>query len=277
MLTAPILFGLLSALTWGAGDFNGGLAAKRSNPYGVVAVAHIISLVLLLLLIPIIGEPIPPLRDWLWGGAAGFTGAIGLLLLYRALAEGRMSIAAPVSALLAVALPVVVGVFIEGNPGAWALLGFILALTAVWLVSGGEGMSIRFDELRQPFIAGIAFGSFFICLERASQTSLLWPLVAIRIVSVTSMLGYAVITRQAWIPKRESLIPIILSSVLDTVGNAAYALSARTGRLDIAAVLGSLYPGATVLLAWVFLKENISRVQTFGIFLALGAIVLLTL
>ena len=100
MLTAPILFGLLSALTWGAGDFNGGLAAKRSNPYGVVAVAHIISLVLLLLLIPIIGEPIPPLRDWLWGGAAGFTGAIGLLLLYRALAEGRMSIAAPVSALL---------------------------------------------------------------------------------------------------------------------------------------------------------------------------------
>ena len=277
MLTAPILFGLLSALTWGAGDFNGGLAAKRSNPYGVVAVAHIISLVLLLLLIPIIGEPVPPLRDWLWGGAAGFTGAIGLLLLYRALAEGRMSIAAPVSALLAVALPVVVGVFIEGNPGAWALLGFILALTAVWLVSGGEGMSIRFDELRQPFIAGIAFGSFFICLERASQTSLLWPLVAIRIVSVTSMLGYAVITRQAWIPKRESLIPIILSSVLDTVGNAAYALSARTGRLDIAAVLGSLYPGATVLLAWVFLKENISRVQTFGIFLALGAIVLLTL
>ena len=277
MLTAPILFGLLSALTWGAGDFNGGLAAKRSNPYGVVAVAHIISLVLLLLLIPIIGESVPPLRDWLWGGAAGFTGAIGLLLLYRALAEGRMSIAAPVSALLAVALPVVVGVFIEGNPGAWALLGFILALTAVWLVSGGEGMSIRFDELRQPFIAGIAFGSFFICLERASQTSLLWPLVAIRIVSVTSMLGYAVITRQAWIPKRESLIPIILSSVLDTVGNAAYALSARTGRLDIAAVLGSLYPGATVLLAWVFLKENISRVQTFGIFLALGAIVLLTL
>ena len=220
---------------------------------------------------------VPPLQDWLWGAAAGFTGAVGLLLLYRALAEGRMSVAAPVSALLAASLPVVVGVFIEGNPGAWALLGFILALAAVWLVSGGEGMSIRLDELRQPFIAGIAFGAFFICLERASQTSLLWPLVAIRIVSVTSMLCYAMLTRQAWIPKRESLIPIILSSVLDTVGNAAYALSARTGRLDVAAVLGSLYPGATVLLAWVFLKENISRIQTLGILLALGAIVLLTL
>ena len=108
----PIIFGLLSALTWGAGDFNGGLAAKRSNPYGVVAVAHIISLGLLLLLIPIIGEPIPPLQDWLWSAAAGLTGAIGLLLLYRALAEGSMSVAAPVSALLAATLPVFVGIFL---------------------------------------------------------------------------------------------------------------------------------------------------------------------
>jgi uncharacterized membrane protein len=277
MLTAPILFGLLSALTWGAGDFNGGLAAKRSNPYGVIAVAHIISLGLLLALIPIIGEPVPPMQDWLWGGAAGLTGAVGLLLLYRALAEGRMSVAAPVSALLAAALPVLVGIFRDGNPGLWVLFGFVLALAAVWLVSGGEGLAIRFDELRQPVIAGISFGAFFIFMERASQTSLLWPLVAIRLVSITSMLGYAIITRQPWLPKRESLVPIILSSILDTIGNAAYALSARTGRLDVAAVLGALYPGATVLLAWVFLKENISRIQTLGILLALGAIVMLTL
>jgi uncharacterized membrane protein len=277
LLTTPILLGLLSALTWGSGDFNGGLAAKRSNPYGVVAVAHIISLGLLLLLIPIIGEPIPPWRDWLWSAVAGLAGAIGLLLLYRALAEGRMSVAAPVSALLAASLPVFVGIFLDGNPGAWVLLGFILALAAVWLVSGGQGLTASFDDLRQPAIAGVAFGTFFICLERASHTSLLWPLIAVRLVSITSMLGYALITRQDWIPKRESLVPIILSSVLDTLGNAAYALSARTGRLDVAAVLSSLYPGATVLLAWVVLKERISRVQIFGILLALGAIILLTL
>jgi drug/metabolite transporter (DMT)-like permease len=277
MLTAPILFGLLSALTWGAGDFNGGLAAKRSNPYGVVVVAHTISLGLLLILIAIIREPIPPLRDWLWGAAAGLTGGIGLLLLYRALAEGRMSVAAPVSALLAAAIPVCVGIFQDGSPGALVLLGFLLALAAVWLVSGGEGLSFRLADLRQPVIAGIAFGAFFICLERASQNSLWWPLVAIRIVSISSLLGYAILTRQPWLPKRESLVPILLSSVLDTVGNATYALSARMGRLDVAAVLGSLYPGATVLLAWVFLKERISRVQTIGILLALAAIVMLTL
>jgi uncharacterized membrane protein len=276
MLSAPILFGLLSALTWGAGDFNGGLAAKRSNPYGVVVVAHTISLGLLLILIAIVREPIPPVEEWLWGGAAGLTGGIGLLLLYRALAEGRMSAAAPVSALLAAAIPVFVGIFQDGSPGALALLGIILALLAVWMVSGGEGLSVRFSDLRQPVIAGIAFGAFFICLERASQTSLWWPLVAIRIVSISSLLGYALLTRQPWLPKRESLVPILLSSVLDTFGNASYAMSARMGRMDVAAVLGSLYPGTTVFLAWVFLKEHISRVQAIGIMLALGAIILLT-
>jgi drug/metabolite transporter (DMT)-like permease len=272
----PILLGLLSALTWGAADFNGGIASKRSNPYGVVAMAHAISLGVLLVLALLTHEAIPSWDDWLWGGVAGLCGGIGLMILYRALAEGRMSVAAPISGLLAAALPVGVGIFIEGNPGAWILLGFALALAAVWLVSGGEGMKIRSPDLGQPVMAGLAFGGFLIFINRASGTSLLWPLIAVRIVSISSLLSYAIATRQPWLPKRESLVPLVLSSILDTIGNAAYALSARTGRLDVAAVLSSLYPGATVLLAWVFLKENISRVQTFGILLALGAIILLT-
>ena len=273
----PIIFGLLSALTWGAGDFNGGLAVKRSNPYGVIAVAHTVSLILLLITVFIVGEPIPSLHDCLWGGASGLAGGIGLMLLYRALAEGRMSVAAPVSAVVAAALPVLVGLLQDGIPGLWVLIGFILALAAVWLISGGEGLAIRFDDIRMPVIAGIAFGAFFIFIERASQTALLWPLIAVRIVSVSTMLGYALLTGQDWIPKRESMLPLLLSSLLDTFGNAFYALSARTGRLDVAAVLGALYPGATVVLAWMFLKENISRVQTMGILLALSAIVMLTL
>lgn len=277
MLTTPILLGLLSALTWGAGDFNGGLAVKRSNPYGVIAVAHSLSLLLLLLLVPIVGESVPPLRDWLWGGVAGLAGGVGLVLLYRALAEGRMSVAAPVSAVVAAALPVLAGLLKDGLPGHWTLAGFALALAAVWLISGGEGLVIRFDDLRQPVIAGIVFGAFFISLERASQTTLIWPLVAVRIVSTSAMLGYALLTRQDWMPKRESLVPVLLSSLLDTLGNAFYALSARTGRLDVAAVLGALYPGATVLLAWVFLHERISRIQAIGILLALAAIVMFTL
>ena len=143
MPSIAILFGLLSALTWGAGDFNGGLAVKRSNPYGVIAVAHTVSLFLLLITVFIVGEPIPSLHDWLWGGASGLAGGIGLLLLYRALAEGRMSVAAPVSAVVAAALPVLVGLLQDGLPAIWVLGGFVLALVAVWLVSGGEGLVIR--------------------------------------------------------------------------------------------------------------------------------------
>lgn len=273
----PIILGLFAALAWGAADFNGGIASKRSNPYGVVAVAHTISLGVLLILALITGEAIPPWDDWLWGGLAGLCGGIGLMILYRALAQGRMSVGAPVSGVMAAALPVTVGIFLEGNPGAWVLVGFVLALSAVWLVSGGSELKIRSNDLGQPVIAGLAFGGFLVFIDRASGTSLLWPLIAVRIVSISSLLGYATVTRQPWIPKRESLVPLILSSLLDTIGNAAYALSARTGRLDVAAVLSSLYPGATVLLAWVFLKERISRIQAIGVMLALGAIILLTL
>ena len=114
--STPIIFGLLTALTWGAADFNGGLATKRSNPYGVVIISHIISFLLLLLLTVFLGEPIPLPQEWLWAIGAGFFGSIGLLFLYRALADGRMSIAAPITAVIAAILSVLFGIFINGKP-----------------------------------------------------------------------------------------------------------------------------------------------------------------
>jgi uncharacterized membrane protein len=277
MMTAPILFGLLAAITWGTADFNGGIASKRSNPYGVVVVAHSLSLGLLIIMIALSGESVPSLEELLWGGASGIGGGIGLLLLYRALAEGRMSMAAPVSAVVASGLSVLVGAMLDGIPGPWMLAGLILALVAVWFTSSAEGTVIHISELRQPVAAGICFALFFICFERASQTSLLWPLIAVRVVSISSLSGYVIFTRQSWFPNRNSFVPVVLSGVLDTAGNALYALSARSGRLDVAAVISSLYPGVTVLLAWLLLKEHIGRMQTFGILLALAAIIILSL
>jgi len=272
----PILFGLLAALTWGTADFNGGIASKRSNPYGVVISAHALSLGLLIILITFSGENIPPVQELLWGAVSGIGGGVGLLFLYRALAEGRMSVAAPVSAVVGSGLSVLVGGLLEGVPGVWMLLGLALALLAVWFTSSEEGTAIHIDELRQPVAAGLCFALFFICFERASQTSLLWPLVAVRVVSIGSLLAYVFFTRQGWLPNRNSLMPIMLSGVLDTAGNALYALSARFGRLDVAAVISSLYPGVTVLLAWLLLGERIGRMQALGIVLALAAIVLLS-
>jgi drug/metabolite transporter (DMT)-like permease len=274
---SAVFFGLVSAVTWGAGDFSGGMAVKRTNPYGVVIAAHAISLVMFMVLGIVTGEPVPPIRDWMWGGAAGIGGGIGLALLYSALASGQMSIAAPISALVAAALPVLVGAFSEGLPGWGTLIGFGLALMAVWLISGGVGLKLQPEKVRLPILAGVCFGAFFIFIHQGSSLSILWPLAATRIASITSLLSFSIATRQRWIPTRESWLPIIMSSLLDSAGNAFYALSARMGRMDVAAVLGSLYPGSTVLLAWFVLKERISPVQMIGILVALIAIVLITL
>jgi drug/metabolite transporter (DMT)-like permease len=242
-----------------------------------VIAAHAVSLVVLLFLGTITGEPVPPVSDLLWGCVAGVGGGIGLALLYSALASGQMSIASPVSALVAAGLPVFVGTFSDGLPGVGTLIGFALALAAVWLISGGVGLKLQPEKLFLPLLSGVCFATFFIFLDKGSGQSILWPLVATRIASITSLLSFSIITRQPWVPTRDSWIPIIVSSLLDSAGNALYAMSARMGRMDVAAVLGSLYPGSTVLLAWFILKERVSPLQMIGILVALIAIVLITL
>lgn len=272
---APIFFGLAAALTWGAGDFSGGIASKRTKALSVVIIAHAFSMVLLLAAAFLLREPFPPLAAWLWGGLAGLGGAIGLVLLYSALASGRMSVAAPVSALVAAAIPVAFAALTKGLPSLWVIAGFVLALAAIWLVSGGS-RDFQLAELRLPLLAGLAFGFFFTTLHLASGESVIYPLIAVRIVSISSLLLFSLVTRQPVAPTRASLFPILMSGLLDTLGNGLYALAAQLGRVDIAAVLGSLYPGATVLLAWFLLKEHINRQQVAGIAAALAAIVLIT-
>ncbi len=272
----PALLGLLAALTWGAGDFNGGLAVKRTSAISVVIVAHAFSLGLLLLAALALREPLPPAAAWLWGGAAGLLGAFGLVLLYTALAVGQMSVAAPVSALVAAGIPVAFAAFTKNLPPALVILGFFLALAAIWLVSGGGSARFNLLALRLPAVSGVAFGFFFLSLHFASSDSVIYPIIAVRILSISSLLVYALFTRQPILPSRASITPILLTGLLDTLGNTFYALAAQIGRVDIAAVLGSLYPGATVLLAWLLLKEHITRPQWTGILLALAAIVLIT-
>lgn len=273
-----ILFGLLSALNWGAADFSGGLASRHSSAYGVVIGGQATGLALLLALVNLTGEPVPSLSSWLWGGAAGLCGGVGLSILYRALADGRMSVAAPVSALSATIIPVLVGAGTEGLPELWTFLGFGLALAAIWLISRGEdGAAIRLKELGLPLAAGLTFGLFFVFMHQASRETVLWPIVASRLTSVTSLLAYAFVKKKPWRPMRTHWPLVVLSGVLDIAGNSFYILAGQTGRLDVAAVLGSLYPGSTVALARLVLKERIAHMQAIGILLALAAITLIAL
>jgi len=273
-----IFYGLTSAASWGTGDFSGGLATKRSNVYTVVIISQLAGMVSLIGLAFWLAEPFSTWSDLQLGAAAGIAGVIGLVALYRGLAVSPMGVVAPLAAVVTGVMPVVVGLIIEGLPTLFQLIGFALALVAVWLISRGNGeVNFRPRDLGLPVVAGIGFGLFFIFIDRVSAGAVLWPLVAARVASVTLLLVFVAATRQVQIPATGQLPIMILAGIFDTGGNAFFTLAAQLGRLDISAVLSSLYPATTVILAWVILKERLRLTQWFGIALALLAVVLIAL
>jgi drug/metabolite transporter (DMT)-like permease len=272
---APVLYGLASAASFGAGDFCGAMATKRTSVYRVLIASQLVGVVLLILLALAFREQIPPLEHLLWGGLGGIFGALGLLTLYRALATGRMGVAAPVSAVISAALPVIFGMFIQGLPTNLQFLGFGLALVAVVFVSASGDVRASRRELLLPVASGIGFGLFFIFINRASQISIFWPLVIARFSSLGLNLAYTTYTGQPKLPETTHLYWIVLAGILDAGGNALYALAGQVGRLDVVSVVSSLYPAATVLLAWIILKERLSLMQSVGVVVALVAIMLI--
>ncbi len=274
---APVAFGLASAAFWGAGDFCGGLASKRVHVYSVIITSQIIGVILLIGLALAFSEVMPPPDHLLFGGVGGVAGAIGLIALYRALATSRMGLAAPVAGVIGAALPVIVGAVTEGWPSVPQFIGFGLAFVAVWFISRVDDAAFRWRDLGLPLMAGLGFGVFFVFIGRASATAVLWPLVAARLSSLGTMLVIATIHRQPRLTPALHLPLIVLVGVMEVGGNAFYALAGQVGRLDVAAVVSSLYPATTVWLAWLVLKERMTRIQTIGIVAALAAIVLISL
>lgn len=278
-----VAYGLASAAVWGAGDFSGGLATKKGNVYVVVTLSQLVGLACLLALALLLEGALPPARDLLFGALAGLAGVIGVLALYTGLAQGRMGVVAPMTAVLTAAIPVVVGISAEGVPSLWVLAGFALALTAVWLLSGGGNTDgIRRDELGLALLAGLGFAFFFVFIDQISIGVVFWQLTAARLASVLLLLLF-ILGRRWWGGVRpaslpRSLLPIIaLSGILDSGGNYFFALATQSGRLDIAAVLASLYPASTVLLARLVLKETLGPRQWLGVAVALVALILITL
>ena len=276
-----ILFGLTSALTWGAGDFTGGLAARRTGAYRAVFYGEAIGLLLLLMAVVATPQPLPDAKSILLSIAAGGLGTTGLLLLYSAMAQGKMSIAGPVSALLAAALPVIVGMITDGFPGYLTFLGFGLALAAIWLVSqsedGVKDIFTHLSDLRLPLLAGVGFGLYFILMNAATREATLWPMVYSRGAGLLAMALFIIVRRDSFVTVRAAWPVMILNGILDVSGNFFYILAGQTGRLDISAVLSSLFPGSTVILAWIILKERLTRTQWLGILCALIAIILFTI
>jgi drug/metabolite transporter (DMT)-like permease len=272
---AAVLLGLASALSWGAGDYSGGIASRRSPVLGVLAVGQATGVALSAGLALLGGEPFPPAGALGWAALAGASGAVGLAALYRGLAVGRMAVVAPISAVLSAAIPVVVGALGEGLPPAPKLAGFGLALAGIWLVARvgetGEGRA----GLGLALLAGCGFGGFLSLMDRAADGGTFWPLAAARGTSLAITLSAVLVRRRPWAPPRPALPVILLSGALDAAGNAFFVLASQVGRLDVAAVLSSLYPASTVLLAALILRERVSRPQGVGIGAVLAAIALI--
>jgi drug/metabolite transporter (DMT)-like permease len=275
--TAALVFGLASALSWGAGDFCGGLATRRASVLAVLAIAEASGLVLLVALALLFGEAPPTGVQLGWSVAAGVAGMIGLGALYQGLAVGRAAVVAPTSAVISAALPVTVALFTDGLPGLLTLAGFAAGLMGIWLVAGGQGLGGR--GLSLALVAGVGFGLYFILIHQASRETTFWPTSVARAVAMIVVLtGWGLVPRLRATPARIAprvLALATLGGALDAGGNAFFALAGQAGRLDTAAVLSALYPATTVLLGLIVLRERITPLQTAGLAATLTAIVLI--
>jgi drug/metabolite transporter (DMT)-like permease len=278
---ASILFGLISAISWGAGDFTGGIVSRRAGAYRAAFYGEFTGLIFLAIMLIVTREPIPGWSAWGWSATAGAVGAVGLVLLFRSLAEGQMSIAAPVSALMGAVLPVILSGLTEGLPDPLKYVGFALALVSIWLISQGDGSEKKFHlhlaNLRMPLFSGVCFGFYFILIHQGSHTATIWPMVAARSAGSIVLFFFALANHQLNWPEKRTLPLVFLNAAGDIGGNTFYILAGQAGRLDVAAVLGSLYPGTTVLLAGILLHERLNRAQWAGILAALAAILLMTI
>lgn len=269
-----IVFGLTSALVWGAGDFLGGLGSRRASVLSVLLIAESSGLVLLVAFAWLWQEPIPMPAQMGWGIAAGIAGTFGLGALYVGLASSRASIVAPVSAVVGALLPAIYSAFTVGLPQPLQQIGFALAVGAIILVSYSNQGVGEMRALGMGVLAGLGFGAFFILIHQSGEGATFFPLVLARGISIPLLL-IVIFFRQPVMPSRAVLPIIIASGIFDVGGNVFFLLSSQLGRLDVATILASLYPASTVILSRLILHERTTRLQQSGILVALAAIVLI--
>jgi drug/metabolite transporter (DMT)-like permease len=220
----------------------------------------------------------PSAADLGYGALGGLAGAAGVAMLYSSLASGSMSLVAPVTGVVAVVVPVAVGVGGGERPAALQYAGILLAVMAVALLSAGGSKAVRIGRanLLLAIGAGIGFGLFYVALARTSTGANLWPLVTARAASVLVLVVVSAGARRLPTFGRTNPLVIIGAGVFDVTANALYLLSVHGGLLSILAVLVSLYPVSTVMCSMIVLGERLRAAQVAGVAIAFAAVVLIT-
>ena len=269
---ATILLALLSATLYGSADFLGGLASRRSTVMPVMIFSQLAGLITLFLVLPLLPSATATRADFAWGALAGGALGMGLMLLYQGLATGKMSVVAPVTAVLAVVVSAVAGIVLGDRLSIGAFLGVALAILAVTLISQdgaqkttrGRGPGSA-QDLGAALSAGVLIGVFFTALKQSSPTSGLLPLVSARLAALVALGAVALWRRPPLCVGRDAVWLIVVTGALDIFANMLYLLATRLGMLTIAATLTSLYPASTILLARLILGERLRPIQIAGL------------
>ena len=260
--------GLLAAAAWGAGDFGGGLATKRLPVFVALLGSQLVGLGGAVAGMVLLGERLPAPADTAWAAAAALFGAFGLAGLYRALADGRMGIVAPITGVLTATIPIAVGIATAGLPGPMRLAGFGLALVAIVLVSLADDGTTGRGGLLLAIGAGLGFGLYSACVGQVGE-GVFGPLMVSRATAAALVLVVVAAqrtpVRAVASAEARLILLVVLVGTLDLAGNAMFLVAVQASGLALAAVLGSLYPIATVILAAAVLREPIGRVHAAGI------------
>jgi drug/metabolite transporter (DMT)-like permease len=262
-----VFFALFAAAVYGGGDFFGGLASRRTGAATVVLHSQAVGmLVLVVAFVAIPGRFYA--SDIGFGIGAGIAGAVGIGALYAALAVGRMGVVSPITAVVGASVPVVVGFALGQRPPPLAVAGILLAFVAVALVSANaetRRISMREPGLALALLSGSGIGILYVFLSRGHADGGFALLAVTRVTSLGIVLLYTLVRRQSLRPAPGGLTTILVAGALDMGANVLYVLAARHGLLAIVAVLTSLYPASTVLLARIVLHERLQSLQWFGV------------
>ena len=294
-----LMLGMLAALGWGIGDFYGGVVSRRWPPLLVVLGSMTLATLGLFAALLLRGGGITFHTSLLWGMAAGSIGVFSLTGFFHLLARGNMALSAPITSLTTALVPLFFGIASGGLPASSKIIGIALALLAIPIVSHGAHSAANsggqprptWRVIAEPILVGIGFGVGLIFLDRIESRDLLAPLLALRLTGISALLLTLAIhprTRRPlfalWQERKQASIVFLpalgwlaLIGISDLIANGAFILATQLDSLTIVAVIGSLHPAVTVLLARLIDKEQLRRSQPLGLALCLVAIIFISL
>jgi drug/metabolite transporter (DMT)-like permease len=278
-----VALGVSSAIAWGLADFLGGFKNRELDIWTVGLASQLAALLICAPVLLAAGGPVPEDRVLVYGALAGVANAVGLITFYRALALGRMSIVAPIVGMSAL-LPVIVGLISGERPSLLQSAGIAIGIGGIVLASReldhevGDRAGSRWVILLS-IVAAAAVGANLIGIEKAvalsDETSVLWPIAAARASAVVLILAGAVATGRLRAPGARHVPALIALGALDLAANVLYAHATQETLLSVAAVLASLHPVVTILMARLLLDERLRRVQQAGVVLAIAGVCLI--